>query len=189
VLHAIDRVTLRPGERVAILGCGGIGLLLLQASRAVGATVAIAVDPVAERRELAVELGAQNAAAPDDLQEPVGYREKVDVVFEVSGQPSSVARALDLIRPGGRVALVGYLPHASHPIETAKLPLTYGTLVGVMGPGGKFGKAVDLLAERVVDARAHLTDVVTLDDWAGALDRAMNRTSGTVRVTFDLRGE
>ena len=189
VLHALDRVVLRPGERVAVLGCGGIGLLLLQAARAMGAAVTLAVDPVAERRELAVALGARVAAAPDDVAEPTSCRDKVDVAFAGSGHPASVAGALDLIRAGGRVALVGYQVGATHPIETAKLPLAYATLVGVMGPGGKFRKAVDLLADGFIDARAGLTDVIMLDDYSAALDRALNRTNGTVRVTFDLRGE
>lgn len=189
VLHALDRIALRPTERVAVLGCGGIGLLLLQAARAAGATVTLAVDPVKERRELALALGAQDATAPEDIPSPTSYRDKVDVVLEASGDPESVAHALELVRPGGRVALVGYQVGKTHAIETAKLPLSYASLIGVMGPGRKFREAVDMLAAGFVDAPAMITDRVRLDDYAPALDRAINKTNGTVRVAFDLREE
>ena len=189
VLHAIDRVGLRPTERVAVLGCGGIGLLLQQAVRAAGGVVELATDPVADRRGIAVELGTPEAVDPSELSEPRGYDEKFDVVFEASGDPTSTAHALDLVRPGGRVCLVGYQVGATHPIETAKLPLNYASLLGVMGPGRKFREAVDMLASGAIQADPILTDRVCLDQHAVGLDRALNRTGGTIRVTFDLRDE
>ncbi len=189
VLHAIDRAGLRPAERVAVLGSGGIGLLLQQAVRAAGAVVAVATDPVADRRELAVELGTPEAVDPGELTDPPSYEERFDVVFETSGDPASAARALDLVRPGGRVCLVGYRVSATHPIETAKLTLSYASLLGVMGPGRKFREAVDMLASGAIQADPILTDRVRLDEFPDAMDRALNRTGGTVRVTFDLRDE
>lgn len=188
-LHAVDRIHLRPAERVAVLGCGGIGQLLLQSAQVSGATVAFATDPVAERRTIAQESGAEIAVHPSELSEPTSYADKVDVVFEASGDPESVIRALDLVRPGGRVCLVGYQVGANHPLETARLPLGYASLVGVMGPGGRCREAVDLLASGAIDTRPILTDIVKLDDYAPAIDRAINRTDGTVRVVLDLRAE
>ena len=187
VLHAIDRAGLRPTERVAVLGCGGIGLLLQQAVRASGGVVALATDPVAERRDIAVGLGTPQAVNPSELGAPADYADKYDVVFEASGDPSSVAHALELVRPGGRVCLVGYQVGATHAIETAKLPLSYASLLGVMGPGRKFREAIDMLASGAIQAEPILTDRVVLDQHAVAMDRALNRTGGTIRVTFDLR--
>lgn len=186
-LHAVDRIGLRPAERVAVLGLGGIGQLLLQSARVAGGVVTLAADPVPERRQIAADAGAATVVHPADLPELNTYAEKVDVVLEASGDPQSVVRALELVRPGGRVCLVGYQVGAEHPLETAKLPLSYASLVGVMGPGGKFRQAVDLLASGAIDARPLLTDIVPLDDFSTAIDRAIERTDGTVRVVFDLR--
>jgi threonine dehydrogenase-like Zn-dependent dehydrogenase len=188
-LHAVDRINLRPAERVAVLGAGGIGQLILQSAKATGATVTLATDLVEERRKIAEESGAAAAVHPSELPELTSYADKVDVVFEASGDPESVVRALDLVRPGGRVCLVGYQVGAEHALETARLPLSYASLVGVMGPGGKYREAVDLIANGAIDTRPILTDIVTLDDYAPAIDRAINRTDGTVRVVFDLREE
>jgi threonine dehydrogenase-like Zn-dependent dehydrogenase len=189
VLHAMDRAGLRPSERVAVLGCGGIGLLMQQAVRAAGGIVALATDPVADRRELAVQLGTPEAVDPSELSEPPSYDDKFDVVFEASGDPTSTAHALELVRPGGRVVLVGYQVGATHAIETAKLPLGYISLLGVMGPGRKFREAVDMLASGAIQADPILTDRVSLDQHPTAMDRALTRTGGTIRVTFDLRDE
>ena len=172
---------------MAVLGCGGIGLLLQQAVRASGGVVALATDPVAERRDIAVGLGTPQAVNPSELGAPADYADKYDVVFEASGDPSSVAHALELVRPGGRVCLVGYQVGATHAIETAKLPLSYASLLGVMGPGRKFREAIDMLASGAIQAEPILTDRVVLDQHAVAMDRALNRTGGTIRVTFDLR--
>lgn len=189
VLHAIDRAGVRPAERVAVLGCGGIGLLLQQAARAAGADVALAVDPVAERCAVARSTGTPLAVGPDEIPTYTSYEERFDVVFEASGDPSSTAHALDLVRPGGRVCLVGYQVGATHPIETAKVPLSYASIIGVMGPGRKFREALDLLNSGAIDAKPLLTDRVPLDEHAEAMGRALNRTNGTIRVAFDLREE
>lgn len=188
-LHAVERAGLRPTERVAVLGCGGIGLLIVQATRCAGGVVELATDPAAYRRDVAAELGAAStggvdAAAYADLGRP-GF----DVVFEASGAPESVARALDLVRPGGRIVSVGYQVGAVYPIETAKLPLAYASLTGVMGPGGKYRQAISLLAKGAVVTAPLLTDFVRLEDHELALANAIDRRPSTIRVVFEMRGE
>src|SRR3954462_11583862 len=66
-IHALDLGHLRPACTIAVLGCGPIGLLLLQAALASGATAALAVDPLAHRREEAVRRGATLALAPEEV--------------------------------------------------------------------------------------------------------------------------
>jgi L-iditol 2-dehydrogenase len=95
---------------VAVVGCGPIGLLLLQAALASGATAVLAVDPLAHRREEAVRRGAALALAPEEVatgswREHVG--EEVDVAFELAGNDAAVEQAMDVVRPGGRVVLGG----------------------------------------------------------------------------------
>jgi L-iditol 2-dehydrogenase len=109
-IHALDLGHLRPACTVAVIGCGPIGLLLLQAALASGATAALAVDPLAHRREEAVRRGATLALAPEDVparswHEHVG--DEVDVVFEMAGEDPAVEQAMDVVRPGGRVVLGG----------------------------------------------------------------------------------
>ncbi len=106
-LHAVDRTPPGADEQVVVQGCGPIGLLVLQCARALapGARI-VAVEPSPVRRELASRLGADEALAPDEAAEHFGGA-PADLVLECAGVPSTVQQAVDLVRRGGRVNLVG----------------------------------------------------------------------------------
>jgi L-iditol 2-dehydrogenase len=97
-LHALDLGHLRAGESAAVIGCGPIGLMLIQLLRASGASVVLAADPLPHRLAAAIRLGAEPLAepAPD-----------VATAFEVAGTDAAVDTAITVVRPGGRVVLVG----------------------------------------------------------------------------------
>jgi S-(hydroxymethyl)glutathione dehydrogenase / alcohol dehydrogenase len=102
-----------PGDSVAIIGCGGVGLSAVQAARAAGARVVLAIDPVAAKRDLALELGATHAAAPNGLTEAVevltggvGF----DTVIEAVGAAGTIRAAYDAIRRGGTAVIAGVGP-------------------------------------------------------------------------------
>ncbi len=109
VRHGAD---LRGGERVAVVAAGGVGLNVIQISRAFGASQVIAVDVRDDKLEIARRLGATdviNGASTDvarrvqDLTDGAG----VDVAFEVLGRPETFEQALGIIRDGGRMVAVG----------------------------------------------------------------------------------
>jgi len=106
VIGAARRVGLVAHDAVAILGCGMLGLTAVAYARDRGATSIVACDPDAARRRAALRLGADVACAPVDLRTVVADR-GADVVFEMSGHPSSVAAALDIVDIDGRVGLIG----------------------------------------------------------------------------------
>src|SRR5690606_24206755 len=61
---ALNTVKINPGESCAVIGCGGVGLSIIQGARIAGATTIIAIDPVPQKRELAMKLGATHAIDP-----------------------------------------------------------------------------------------------------------------------------
>jgi L-iditol 2-dehydrogenase len=105
-IHALDLGHLRTATSIAVVGCGPIGLLLLQAALSSGATSVLAVDPLAHRREEARRRGAELALAPLEARERSPELE-VDVAFEAAGNDAAVEQAMAVARPGGRVVLVG----------------------------------------------------------------------------------
>lgn len=109
-IHAWDLAKLRIGETVAIVGCGPIGLLLVQLARVGGATRVLAVDPLPYRRDLAAEMGAIPLAPEEDLaaraEEYTGGH-GVDVAIEAAGVVAAQEEAAQMVKRGGRVVLVG----------------------------------------------------------------------------------
>jgi L-iditol 2-dehydrogenase len=117
-IHASDLGHLHLGESAAVVGCGPIGLLLIEVLRATGAASVVAIEPLAHRREAALARGADVALDPAELGEPTAAGNSpalraavgelgVDVAFEIAGNDAGVQLAMAAVRPGGRVVLAG----------------------------------------------------------------------------------
>ena len=188
-LHALSAVGLRAGERVAILGAGGIGLTLMQAAKALGAEVTVVSEPVAERREIAAELGAAavSGAGEGALAGLLEARPELvpDVVLEASGYPVAVQEALEAVRPGGRVCLVGYRVGQTAALAPSVATIKALTIRGVLGPGGRFADAIDMIADGLPIVPL-LTHEFPLQDAEKALKIALERSDGNVRSVFRM---
>jgi L-iditol 2-dehydrogenase len=109
-IHAVDLGHLPLSGSTAVVGCGPIGLLLIQLLRTSGAGTVVAFDPLPHRREAAIRFGADQALHPDqateaELAELTGIG--VDVAFEIAGTDDAVHLAVAVVRAGGRVVLGG----------------------------------------------------------------------------------
>lgn len=134
-LHAVQRVRLQPGETVAVVGAGPIGLLAALAARVSGAeqVIVTGLSRDATRLAIARELGcttldAEQSDAAALVREATGGR-GADVVMEAGGHPSAVKQAVSLARKGGRIGLMG-LPHYPTELSTSALALDEKELVG-----------------------------------------------------------
>lgn len=135
-LHGIDRVGIRPGENVLVVGGGTIGQMMVQLAKLAGAAKVILSEPVAMRRELALSLGADGAIDPinEDLNQRLNAMlgtEGADVVIECVGNPRTAAQAIDAAARCGRVMLFG-VPHPDAVLQTAMYPIFQKELT-VMG--------------------------------------------------------
>lgn len=137
VLNIAD---VRAGDTVVVVGCGGVGINVIQAARIAGSMKIVAVDSVPDKLDLATRLGATHVLdARSDVVaglaeiEPYG----ADVVFEVVGNPDLLAQALGLARVGGKCVMVGIPPIGS------KITLDSFTLVGNRQLLGCRGGAVE----------------------------------------------
>lgn len=106
VLHGLEKLSLRPGESVALLGAGPIGIQLLRAARLWGVTRIAVAERNPERLAFARQAGADEAFTSLDALTPDGY----DAVIDATGAPAVMARCIDLARPGGRVLWFGVPP-------------------------------------------------------------------------------
>lgn len=111
-VHAVRLSGMRLGDRVAILGAGPIGLFTLQCALAAGARKIVVAEPSTGRAELAKAFGADITFNPREAADvPAAFAEHLggapDVVFDAAGVPSTLQQAVDVVKPGGSVMMVG----------------------------------------------------------------------------------
>jgi S-(hydroxymethyl)glutathione dehydrogenase/alcohol dehydrogenase len=112
---AVRSARVAPGDSVAVIGCGAVGLNAILGAIVAGAARLIAVDPTGERRRTALALGATEAMSPDEFAEQA---KDIDVVIDAVGQPPTVLAAWNAARRGGTITVVG----AGRPGDTVPIP-------------------------------------------------------------------
>ncbi len=171
--HAMaNRGRVRLGENVAIIGCGGVGLAAVQVAVALGANVT-AVDVAESKLHAAERFGARaviDASKVENLGKEIRQATGgADVAAEVIGKPATIAAAVDAVRPGGRVVVVGY-SEAPATINASRVMFREIEILGSLGCGLQdFPKVIDLVARGKVDAKALVTHRFPLDRTAEAL--------------------
>jgi propanol-preferring alcohol dehydrogenase len=152
------RAQIRSGEKLVIAGAGGLGMHGLLLARAAGLSVAV-VDPDEDHRALALELGAELAVAPDDMERLHEWADPgADVALESSGKRAGFDAAVDSIRRGGRVVCVGYYPGLEYGFDSSRLVLEELDILGSVASSREAaqealaaiadGSIVPLIAER-----------------------------------------
>ena len=140
-----------PGETVAVVGCGGVGLATINAAKIAGAGRIIAADPMPEKRALALKLGATDvvdAMAPDAAKQILELTKGgVDHAIEAVGRPASGELAVKSLRRGGTATILGMMP-LTHSVGLPAMDLLSGKkLQGAVMGANRF--PVDL--PRLVD--------------------------------------
>jgi Zn-dependent alcohol dehydrogenase len=120
----LNTAKLRAGETVVIYGMGGVGLAALMGAIAGGAHPVVAIDPVREKRALAVELGAVAALDPTEGEDAIiaALGARPDLVIETVGNANVLAAAYNIARRGGRIVTVG-LPNPSQMLSIQAVSL------------------------------------------------------------------
>jgi S-(hydroxymethyl)glutathione dehydrogenase/alcohol dehydrogenase len=169
---------------VLVVGAGGVGQFAVQGARIAGAKRIVAVDPSPGRRELALAVGATAAIAPEELAAEEPFMRAIDAF----GSPATIQSAIEAVRPGGRVVVVG-LPEAGARLELDPTELTlrektltgsyYGAADPLTGLERLLGLARDgsLLLEPLVGPRYPLERI---DE---AVAEAQSASGGRVIVT------
>ncbi len=180
-VHAVFAGGEIAGYTVAITGCGPIGLMAIAICRAAGAAHILATDVNVYRLELARKMGADTVV--NTLESDPGITvgsESVDVLLELSGHPEAINQGLDMLRPGGRAALLGLLA------DEVRLNLTDQVILKGISLHGIFGRrifetwcrATNLL--RQVDLSPAITHSFALEDIEQALTLIRSGECGKV---------
>ncbi len=175
-VHAVERKVPAPNDRVLVVGCGMIGLLVIQVLRDKGCRNIVAIDIDAKRRALAERLGASRTR---DAKEPV--EQGADVAFEVVGRADTMLTAIRSVRKGGTVVLIGNL------MARVELPLQEVvsrelSLLGSCASSGEYPACIDLLARGAVDVTPLISATATLEEGPGWFERLHRGEPGLMKV-------
>ncbi|MEO6021267.1 MAG: zinc-binding dehydrogenase [Knoellia sp.] len=176
----LNTAVVRPGEAVAVIGLGGVGISAVMAAVLAGAHPVIAVDTVPAKLAAAKEVGATHGVlAGDDAVEQIRDLTGggVAVAIEAAGHPAALSTAYAATQVGGRVVITG-LPHPRHQISVPIASLVseeksiLGSYMGSSVPRRDLPRLFDLYAAGLLRADALVTSrSVPLDDLNLALDR------------------
>ena len=192
--HAItNRGALRVGEKVAVFGCGGLGIHGVQIAKVCGASLVIAVDASDSALERAGKVGADEVINPrkenpiEKIKEMTGGM-GVDMAVEFVGLKETIEQAVRSVRVGGRTVVVGLGP------ETIFLPppTTFvRTELSFLGSYGsttlEIQNVVDLVTSGKLDLSDSITERFPLEEVNKGLDHLHKKIGNPIRIVIEIK--
>jgi len=190
---AVNTADIQPGDSAAIIGCGGVGLSILQGAAIKGANPLIAIDPVLEKRELALSLGATHAIDPfnEDLKKTVREitGKGVQFAFEALGSMKTINDAYSILRPSGEAIIVGVASlHEKYELPVANLFAEKefrGSVYGSSRPKRDLPLFVDWYMEGKLKLDEVITKRIKLEDVNQAFEEMSRGEGARSVIMFD----
>lgn len=186
-LHAFRSTHVDMGDTVAVIGAGPIGLLVLQCSRVAGARAVGVIEAAKGRRDLAAKLGANVVFAPEmkniGLEVTKALGAEPDVVFDCAGGIATLQNAIELVRPHGKIMVVGV---SMEPVPI--IPIQWGRKEAVLKTSiayrDEFPLALELIANGKIDVESLISDIIPLND-VGRTIKALGRPNQQIKILVD----
>jgi S-(hydroxymethyl)glutathione dehydrogenase/alcohol dehydrogenase len=182
-----------PGETVAVVGCGGVGLAAINAAKIAGAGRIIAADPMPEKRELAIKLGATDVvdAMADGAAAQIIELTKggVDHAIEAVGRPASGTLAVQSLKRGGTATILGMMP-LNHAVSLSAMDLLSGKkLQGAIMGMNRFPvdmpRLVDFYMRGLLDLDTIIAERIPLSAINDGFDKMKGGASARSVIVFD----
>jgi (R,R)-butanediol dehydrogenase / meso-butanediol dehydrogenase / diacetyl reductase len=189
--HAVRKSGMSLGDRVAILGAGPIGLFTLQCAREAGASRIVVVEPAAHRASAAKALGATTVINPREIEAvPAAIAEAAggapDTVFDAAGVPATLQQAVDAVRIGGRVMMVG-VAFDNAPIRPSSWVTKRVTVRAAFAYSrADYAATIDLLHRGRIDVEPMISSVVGASELPAVFERMLGPNT-EIKVLVDPR--
>ena len=182
-----------PGETIAVIGCGGVGLATINAAKIAGAGRIIAADPMPEKRALAMKLGATDVIDPMDADAAAQIQELtkggVDHAIEAVGRPASGELAVKSLKRGGTATILGMMP-LQHSVGLSAMDLLSGKkLQGAIMGGNRFPvdipRLVDFYMRGMLDLDSIVSETIPLERVNEGFDQMKRGDAARSVIVFD----
>ena len=188
-LHAIWKADFKAGQSGAVVGCGPIGLFVIQWLRIMGAKDIVAIDIAEEKLAMARQAGATHTllSGASDTELP-----RCQLVIEAAGHPASINQAVQLTKAGGHVVFIG-IPTGEVPISTATFSHFLRQEISLHGawnsfsapfPGDEWTASIDKLASGELQWQFMITHDLPLDELPSMFKRYADRSEVAAKVIF-----
>jgi L-iditol 2-dehydrogenase len=187
-VHGVGRIPIQMGDTALVVGSGMIGLLVVQALRLAGCGQIIAVDLEDNKLELAKQLGADEGLNPSKVDLPAEIRARTagrgaDVAVECVGAAAPIKSAIESLRKGGSLALIGNLsPQVELPLQaivTREL-----SLYGSCASSGEYPVCIDLMARGLIKVRPLISAAAPLEEGPQWFERLYAHEPGLMKVVL-----
>jgi len=186
-IHAVNLAPIDTNTTALVVGAGTIGILTLQAIRAMGCKKVFVTDVDQDRLNLAKQVGATEMLLSNGtLQSQIlqlTSNQGVDVALECVGRNETVAAAIDATCKGGTVVLVGNItPNVNLPLQ--KVVSRQIRLLGSCASSGEYPRAIELLASGAIKVKPLITAIAPLEEGASWFERLYNREPNLLKVVL-----
>ena len=190
-LHGVNVSQVKGGETALVVGAGMIGLLTLQAAKALGCARVFIADVDATRLKLARQVGADeviDSSSADPVKtvlELTGGR-GVDIAYEAVGRTETITACIDSVRRGGTVSLIGnIMPEIALPLQ--RVVTREIRLQGSCGSAGEYPQAIELIASGRIKVSPLITAVASLEEGPRWFERLHSREPNLMKVVLSPR--
>ena len=185
-MHAINISGLKPDDLAVVLGAGMVGMFVIQLLKIKGCKNIIAVDLDDHRLQLAKKMGADSAFKANDPQLPATIKSLsenrgADLAIEVVGISETIAQAIDLLRKGATLTIVGNLsPTVQLPLQ--KVVTRQLRIQGSCAINGEYPAVLDLIAQKKLDVTSILSAEAPLSEGASWFQRLYEKEKNLMKV-------
>lgn len=190
-LHGVRVSEVKGGETALVIGAGMIGLLTLQAARAAGCAQVFISDVDTTRLTLADKVGADKSIHASgaellaEIQKLTSGR-GVDIVYEAVGRNETIASAIDCVRKGGTVSLIGNItPEVTLPLQ--KVVSRQIRLQGSCASSGEYPEAIELIGSGKIQVKPLITAVASLEEGPSWFERLHSREPNLMKIILTPR--
>lgn len=189
-VYAVKQSIPMEGAKVGILGFGPIGMSVLLPALALGAKEVYVTDKIDERLQIAINSGAVMTANPDreDVVKKIGAEvpELLDVVFECCGQQEAIDNAVDLLKPGGKLMVIGIPEFERWTFQVDKSRHKELCIQHVRRQNEALQPALDMMAEGRVSVDSMTTHRFGFDRSKEAFDLVAGYKDGVMKAMIDF---
>jgi L-iditol 2-dehydrogenase len=189
-LYAVNSSIPMKDAKVGVLGFGPIGMSVLLPALAKGASKVYVTDKIKERVELARKNGAAYAGNPDtdDVVKDISDLEPelLDVVFEACGEQEAVNQAIDMLKPGGKLMIIGIPKFNRWSFPVDKMRHKEITIQNVRRQNETLDETLEMISDHTVDVNPMATHRFSFDDTKAAFDLVSEYKDGVMKAMIDF---